>query len=343
MGNRSTPPRSFNTLRHSKSKIREKRHQQGRMVLLSICAVAVLILVCALVFLICTIVNTVGGETETRQPDSPGNQPGDTKTIVYQTIAKSADDIHSGTLILVSELKDTVYTYPRVTLTSRIRTTKINGINPYQISNSLGEEKLEAETAEALNAMLTEFYKKFNDNSMILIDAYRDKERQGNFVTPVGYSEHETGYVFTLRTYNTENKEVNITANDNYMWILDHADEYGIILRYPAEKKSVTGIDEKNLVQTTFRYVGVPHASYMYENNLCLEEYLELLKTDYSGEKHLQINAADGKGYEVYYVPASSANGSIQVPSNYEYTVSGDNMEGFIVTVHLDSPISPAA
>lgn len=343
MGNRSTPPRSFNTLRHSKSKVREKRHQQGRMVLLSICAVAVLILICALVFLICTIVNTVGGETETR-PESPsGNDPGKAQAIVYQTVSKSSEDLHSGTLILVSELRDAVYTYPRITLTSRIRTSKINGINPYQISTSLGEEKLEAGTAEALNAMLTDFYKKFNDNSMILIDAYRDKERQGNFVTPVGYSEHETGYVFTLRTYNTENKEVNLTENDNYMWILDHADEYGIILRYPTEKKSVTGIDEKNLVQTTFRYVGVPHASYMYDNNLCLEEYLDLLKSDYSNEKHLQIKAADGKNYEIYYVSASAANGSIQVPSNYEYTVSGDNMEGFIVTVHLDSPIAPAA
>lgn len=40
----------------------------------------------------------------------------------------------------------------------------------------------------------------------------------------------------------------------------------------------------------------------MKENNLCLEEYLTLLR-NYTTENHLKIVNWDGEIYEVYYVP----------------------------------------
>ena len=78
----------------------------------------------------------------------------------------------------------------------------------------------------------------------------------------------------------------------------------------------------------------------MTEHSLCLEEYVELLRTQYTGSNHLSVKDASGESYEVYYVPASANElTTIQVPENYAYTVSGDNIGGFIVTVCLDRPI----
>ena len=68
------------------------------------------------------------------------------------------------------------------------------------------------------------------------------------------------------------------------------------------------------------------------------------MQSDYTYSKsHLLLNAAGEEVkakdaiYEVYYVEAT-ADGtmSVPVPENYPYTISGDNMKGFIVTVHLN-------
>ena len=54
-------------------------------------------------------------------------------------------------------------------------------------------------------------------------------------------------------------------------WLAEHCWEYGFILRYTAEKQSITGfIDEP----WHFRYVGVEVAMDMKDSGLCLEEYL---------------------------------------------------------------------
>jgi hypothetical protein len=122
---------------------------------------------------------------------------------------------------------------------------------------------------------------------------------------------------------------------DGYTWIYENAHKYGFIVRYPESKSDQTGVSG---YEHCFRYVGVPHATYITQSNLCLEEYVELLKNNYTST-HLAIKGADGNSYEVYYVPAGSGDiTTISVPSNYEYTVSGDNVSGFIVTVHLNEP-----
>ena len=58
-------------------------------------------------------------------------------------------------------------------------------------------------------------------------------------------------------------------------WLTTHAHEYGFILRYPADKVEITGISHE---AWHFRYVGIGHATYIYEHGLCLEEYVELQK-----------------------------------------------------------------
>lgn len=61
------------------------------------------------------------------------------------------------------------------------------------------------------------------------------------------------------------------SSTDEYKWLLNHAHEYGFILRYPENKTDITGI----IFQPWhWRYVGTEAAKEMKESNLCLEEYL---------------------------------------------------------------------
>jgi D-alanyl-D-alanine carboxypeptidase len=149
-----------------------------------------------------------------------------------------------------------------------------------------------------------------------------------------GYSEHHTGLAFDLKVMS--NSAPIQLRDSEYEWLEAHCAEYGFIIRYEASKSALTGIVDEPY---HFRYVGVSHATYMTANNLCLEEYLELLRTSHSYDKTpLEFSAGD-KDYLVYYVAADTAEGatftSVPVPPASEgtYTISGDNMNGFIVTV----------
>ena len=74
----------------------------------------------------------------------------------------------------------------------------------------------------------------------------------------------------------------------------------------------------------------------MMENNLCLEEYLELLKNSHAyPNEPLTVSVSDTE-YFIYYVPVSSDSTTfVPVPpeSVGTYEISGNNVDGFIVTV----------
>ncbi len=84
------------------------------------------------------------------------------------------------------------------------------------------------------------------------------------------------------------------------------------------------------------RYVGVPHASYIYQNNLTLEGYLGVVK-GYNINRRLQIAIADGTLYEVYYVASTGDTTSVPLPTenlqNNTYNICGNGTDGFIVTL----------
>lgn len=121
-------------------------------------------------------------------------------------------------------------------------------------------------------------------------------------------------------------------------YITRNAPRYGLIVRYTKIKSSLTGHEEE---KDHFRYVGIPHAVYMTDHALCLEEYLELLKS-YTPDARLTVADRDGYVWSVYYVPAhESGKTEVPVPDGVVYTVSGNNADGFIVTVKAawDGPL----
>lgn len=97
------------------------------------------------------------------------------------------------------------------------------------------------------------------------MDSAEAREVTEREVARPGTSEHELGLAV----------DINDATNDPafYDWIAEHAHEYGFILRYPADKTAVTGIEYESW---HFRYVGEKAATTIYRHNLALEEYLEL-------------------------------------------------------------------
>ena len=55
-------------------------------------------------------------------------------------------------------------------------------------------------------------------------------------------------------------------------WLMKHSWEYGFILRFPTGKSDVTGIIYE---PWHYRYVGRDAAKEIYDQGICLEEYLD--------------------------------------------------------------------
>lgn len=70
-------------------------------------------------------------------------------------------------------------------------------------------------------------------------------------------------------------------------WLYQNAADYGFVLRYPKGKEDITII---NYESWHFRYVGVENATYMAENNLTLEEYVEILENNEELREEIEVS-----------------------------------------------------
>ena len=98
-----------------------------------------------------------------------------------------------------------------------------------------------------------------------------------------GTSEHQTGLCVDLYTdemvglwnYGSETPDnpydKGFAETDAFVWLCEHAHEYGFILRFPENKTDVTGYSYESW---HYRYVGVEHAKKIHQEGITLEEYL---------------------------------------------------------------------
>ncbi len=269
-------------------------------------------------------------------------------------IEVGSGEYHKGDLILINGNYPYVFpdTAPTVSSVRQGRTE--HGKSPsgniiYSFYTQNGEEKcakLETNTLLMLHKWADDFYRATGNSDLFIFDAdgYRTKEDQEKLygANPAEYAvagatEHHTGKVIDLYVYTVDKILGNMDDArfaETFKWVYDNAYKYGFVLRYPSEKSDVTGVTYEPY---HFRQVGYAHAYYMQRNNLCLEEYLDTLKKNYTAENPLEINGDDRNKYMVYYIAASSdSTTKLTVPSEYSYTVSGDNIGGFIITVNVD-------
>ncbi|MEC0093663.1 D-Ala-D-Ala carboxypeptidase VanY [Paenibacillus macquariensis subsp. macquariensis] len=164
-------------------------------------------------------------------------------------------------------------------------------------------------------------------NRFLISSGYRDFEKQDKlyeemgsaYALPAGYSEHNLG--LSLDVGSTQTK---MSKADEGKWLKKNAWKYGFILRYPKDKIEITGIQYE---PWHFRYVGLPHSAIMQESNLVLEQYLDFLK-----EKKSISAVVEGEEYNVSYYSVSKKT-ILKVPENGPYEISGNNIDGVIVTV----------
>ena len=116
---------------------------------------------------------------------------------------------------------------------------------------------------ETQQDIIDEFTKKYGTD-------YVDK-----YVAPIRVSEHHTGLALDLALIVNNEK---ITENEDlfnneeiFLEIHKYLKDFGFILRYPKGKEKITGY---NYEPWHIRYIGKIPAKIIYDNNLCLEEYL---------------------------------------------------------------------
>lgn len=83
-----------------------------------------------------------------------------------------------------------------------------------------------------------------------------------------GQSEHNSGLAVDLTYSGFPYNQIH--THPNYDWMLQNAHIYGFTLRYPEDKTSITGYAYESW---HFRYVGADLATFLFDNNLTLEEY----------------------------------------------------------------------
>ena len=124
-------------------------------------------------------------------------------------------------------------------------------------------------------------YRSWDDQVSILnakISSYKSKNKGWSSsrarraalrsVAEPGASEHHLGLAFDVNRKGSST----FAGTKNSQWLNEHCWEYGFIIRYQKEKEEITGFTEE---PWHIRYVGVGHALYMKEHNLCLEEYIQ--------------------------------------------------------------------
>jgi D-alanyl-D-alanine dipeptidase/carboxypeptidase len=148
------------------------------------------------------------------------------------------------------------------------------------------------------------------------------------FVARPDESEHQSGLAIDLG----ENKpDIDFICPDfPYYGIFnkfrEEANKNGFIERYKKGKEEITGISQE---PWHFRFVGFPHSVIIEENGYALEEYHEFIRKFDSID-----NSYKFKNYCIFFVKSIGEMQSIFIEDDFEYDISGNNMDGFIITLY---------
>ena len=136
----------------------------------------------------------------------------------------------------------------------------------------------EGARADGYNLYLKSAYRSWQtQNTMYSNRLKKNKGKDDGWVSQPGSSDHQTGLGCDVVPRSWRDKAMNskMAKEPECIWMAEHCQEYGFILRYPEDKQEVTEI---NYEPWHMRYVGIPAATYIMENNLCLEEFTEELQ-----------------------------------------------------------------
>ena len=183
------------------------------------------------------------------------------------------------------DAKETTYLYKNYILLNKYNlvSKSYKPKNLVQVSTEYAKENILL-TEETKNQfiLMAEAAKKEN-LTLYAISGYRDYTYQENlynnyysidgnkaneYSSKPGHSEHHTGLAIDISNKTTSYEEFDKT--EEFKWMQENAHKYGFILRYPEDKTNETLYQYE---PWHYRYVGTNVSTYLYENNLTLEEY----------------------------------------------------------------------
>lgn len=151
------------------------------------------------------------------------------------------------------------------------------------------------------------------------------------YVAVPGHSEHQTGLAVDL---GLRKEKIDFIRPDfPYRGICqifrDKAADFGFVERYPRDKEWITGIGHE---PWHFRYVGVPHAAIMKEQDLTLEEYIDYLRQFPYGTRCCRYKKDHREVFVSYLSAGNRETTTLSLNGTFPYSVSGNNVDGFIIT-----------
>ena len=123
---------------------------------------------------------------------------------------------------------------------------------------------------ENLNIIAMSTYRSYNYQIKIYNQYVKadGKEKVDTYSGRPGHSEHQTG--LAVDVYNGKVNYTKFEETKEFVWMKEHASEYGFILRFPKDKEKETGYMYESW---HYRYVGQNEAKYIKEHNISFEEY----------------------------------------------------------------------
>ena len=225
--------------------------------------------------------------------------------------------------------------------------------------------KLNATVMEKVQALADDAYAKDGIKGYLLGSTFRDFSYQTtlyrnklNYYKGLGYrgteaeekaafwvarpytSEHHTGLAIDLPSRSHTKLTGSYGQTENGIWLAENAWKYGFVIRYAEEKSDFTQVGYE---PWHIRYVGKPHSEILVKQGWCLEEYVDYIRK----EGNLIYRCQDDSLWQIQHQKPTE-EGYIFLPDLPGVQVSGDNIDGFILTIPLnrlameeDPPVVP--
>jgi len=140
------------------------------------------------------------------------------------------------------------------------------------------EEMFLAAKKEGIHLVAVSGYRSYERQKVLFdqeVKKYGEQKAMAAVAMP-GKSEHQTGLAMDI-TSPSVNYQITAAFGESLegKWVQEHAHEFGFIIRYPKGKEKITGYQYE---PWHLRYVGKHAARVMYEKQLTLEEYFQIVK-----------------------------------------------------------------
>ena len=147
----------------------------------------------------------------------------------------------------------------------------LNNMKLVNYAKEAFEEMAKVAKKENLKIVAMSSYRSYS-YQVDLYNKYKKKDGQeaaDKYSGRPGFSEHQSG--LAVDVYNEKTEYTNFESTKEFIWMEDHAHEYGFIIRFPKGKENETGYQYESW---HYRYVGIEVATYIKNNNISLEEYI---------------------------------------------------------------------